>query len=156
MGIHNHWRNKQLGKNLITQEILCWEFLNKHPNQTWQWLGNKGYFYDYCHSFLKIDSHGQGLIMINNLFRLTPANMIACLDRLMHDNIQTAYLAINRFEIHAKNDLSLDYPDSMQKSIDLIVSQCQKKFKRLYDPIEVDARHFVGVHGLDVFVYENN
>ena len=156
MGIHNHWRNKQLGKSLLRQEILCLEFLDKHPDLTWQWSGHKGYFYDYCNSVFSIDRSGQGLIMINNLFRLTPANMISSLDRLMHDDIQTAYLAINRFEIHAKNDLSLDYPDSMQQSIDLIVSRCQKKFKRLYSPGEVDAKHFVGVHGLDVFVYEND
>jgi hypothetical protein len=156
MGINNHWRNKQLGTNLLKQEQICLEFLQAHRHLTWHWLGTKGHFYQYCQSILSTGITYQGLVCINDLSRLSPKNLVNALDCLMTDDIQAAYIAINRFEIIPINDLNLTYPDCLARSLDLIVDCCQKTLRRLYLPQQVDGRHFVGVHGLDVFVYESN
>lgn len=156
MGINNHWRNKQLGQNLLKQEQLCLDFVSRHQQLTWHWLGTKGYFYDHCKPLVSIGDPWQGLILINHLSALSPKNLVAEVDRVMTDNIKAAYIAINRFEILPINDLDLDYPDCLAKSIDLIMDCCERKFSRLNYPKHVDGRHFVGVHGLDVFVYESN
>ena len=154
MSINNHWRNKQVGKKLLKQEQICLEFLLAHQHLAWHWLGTKEYFYEYCQSNLSIKPPHQGLVWINYVSRLSPKNLVNAIDHVMTDNIKAAYIAINRFEIVPINDLNLTYPDCLEKSLDLIVDSCHKKLRRLYNPDQVDGRHFVGVHGLDVFVYE--
>lgn len=156
MSINNHWRNKQIGTNLLKQEQVCFEFLLSHRHLTWHWLGTKGYFYQYCQPTLITGIPYQGLVCINHASRLSPKNLVNSIDCLITDDIQAAYIAINRFEILSVNDLNLAYPDCLEKSLDLIVNCCQKKLRRLYHPQQVDGRHFVGVHGLDVFVYESD
>jgi len=156
MSINNHWRNKQLGENLLKQEQICLEFLLAHQHLSWHWLGTKGYFYQYCQANLSTEPPHQGLIWINHAFRISPKNLVQAIDRVMTDSITAAYISINRFEIVPINDLDLVYPDCIEKSLDLIVDSCRKKFRRLYNPNQVDGKHFVGVHGLDVFVYETN
>lgn len=156
MSINNHWRNKQLGKNLLQQEQICFEFLQMHKHLTWCWLGTKGYFYQYCTPTLAAGIPYQGLICINGLSMLSPKNLVNAIDCLITDNVKAAYIAINRFEMVPINDLNLTYPDCLEQSLDLIMQSCQKTLRRLYRPQQVDGRHFVGVHGLDVFVYESS
>lgn len=98
----------------------------------------------------------QGLILINRFARFTPKKLVDTINSLITDDIKAAYIAINRFEISAVNDLALTYPDSIEASLDLIMNCCTKNLRRLYKPKQVDGHHFVGVHGLDVFVYESN
>lgn len=156
MSIHNHWRNRQIGKNLLQQEKICFDFLSANKHLTWRWLGTRGYFYQYCQSTLSIGSPYQGVVLINNFSKFTPKKLVDTINSLLTDDIKAAYIAINRFEISAVNDLALTYPDCIEQSIDLIMNYCTKTLRRLYKPQQVDGHHFVGVHGLDVFVYESN
>lgn len=156
MKIGDSWRNKQVGKNLLQQEKICLDFLIAHRHLTWNWLGTKGYFYQHCQSTLSIGAPCQGLVSINYFRKLSPKKIVCAIDSLITNDIAAAYIAINRFEISAVNDLDLLYPDCLEQSLDLIMNCCNKKLRRLYKPQEVDNQHFVGVHGLDVFVYEAN
>lgn len=156
MSISNHWRNKQVGSNLLSQEIACLDFLQKHPTVTWTWLGTQGYFFDYCLDKIRVDTNANGIVAINHGMNASPKQLIHIIDSLLTDEIQCAYFAFNRFAIKPMNDLGLDYPDDIGDTIDLILSHCQKPLARLYHASEVDGRHFVGVHGLDVFVYERD
>lgn len=157
MSLNNHWRNKQLGKNLLRQEQICFEFLQGHKHLlTWHWSGTKGFFYQHCAPTLSEGIPYQGLVCINGVSGLSPKNLVNAIDRLITYNVKSAYIAINRFEIIPINDLNLTYPDCLEQSLDLIMQCCQKTLRRLYRPQQVDGRHFVGVHGLDVFVYESN
>jgi len=70
-------------------------------------------------------------------------------------NIQGAYMAINRYEFCVETT-NPDLPDSTEQCLDLIANRCNQAFRRLYVPDTIDGRCFVGLHGLDVFVYENN
>ena len=96
------------------------------------------------------------MVFVNYLTFETPGTVISNINKLLHDNIKAVYLAINRFEFRAVNDLQINYADDISDCIDQIVSHCGKSFTRLYHAPCVDNKHFVGVHGLDVFVYERN
>lgn len=156
MAINNHWRNKQLGKYWCAQEQACFDFLMRYQDLNWQWLGIKGQFYQDCSTLLSMQEPSQGLIWINHGSGLSPKNLVNSIDCVLTAAIQVAYIAVNRFDIVAVNDLDLVYPHCIEESLDLIMSCCDKKLRRLYRPQQVDGRHFVGVHGLDVFVYESH
>jgi hypothetical protein len=157
MSIINHWRNKQLGNRIASQEIKCFNWLNKFPNITWAWYGVQGNFFNFCKENLQIANKGNdGLIIINYPTRVSPGDFVHAINLLSTNNIQAAYLAVNRFEFKALNDLNIDYPDDVGDSLDLIVKHCNLPFERLNNPVEVDGMHFVGAHGLDVFVYARN
>jgi hypothetical protein len=156
MSINNHWRNKQLGNNLLWQEIQCLNFLKRHPTITWQWHGTKGNFFKFCQNQIKIDSSGSGLIVINYPTGVTAGQFVSTINQLLDSQPKSVYLAVNRYEFLSTNDLNIDYPEQIEDCINVIVSRCAKSFQRLYRPAQVDGKHFVGVHGLDVFVYENN
>jgi hypothetical protein len=103
-----------------------------------------------------VDNHGNGAIIINRFSQLSPKNLIQQLNTFAVPLLDVIYLAVNRYEILPINDLSLLYPDSIEESLDLIISQCKIPFKRLYCSLSVDGHHFVGIHGLDVYYYECN
>lgn len=154
MGINNHWRNKQLNHAMLWQELRCLEFCQQYPHVIWKWNGAPSHFFDVCKSVLNFGPNHTGLIIINTPGRVTVDNFVKYISSLCHDSIQVAYLAINRYEFRVEKP-NTDLPDTMEECINLIASQCHEKFRRLYIPAEVDGKHFVGVHGLDVFVYEN-
>lgn len=152
------WRDKQLGGQgvFLAQESVCLDFLKKHPQITWCWQGFQNNFYNHCQqhfSFNNVDYHG--LVIINSLIGVTPKHFVDYVDSLLHDRVQAAYLAINRYEFIPKNDLDIDYDDDIEVCIEQIVQHISKPFKKLdWDCPEVDGDHFVGMHGLDIFVYE--
>ena len=158
MSINNHWRNKQLGDSFLTQELICLDFLNKHQDLSWAWFGTQGSFFEHCRKTANIvNKNPTGLVIINSFTSLTPKQFVAQCNGLLTDSVQAVYLAINRFEFIATNDLHIDYHDSMTESIAQIVAHLNQPFKAIPDLTdEVDGRHFVGVHGLDIFTYENN
>jgi hypothetical protein len=158
MSINNHWRNKQLGTSLLTQELICLNFLNQHHDLVWSWQGEHNNFFKQCQQQFSIsDKNPTGLVIINALGRLTPCQFVIACNSLLTDSIQATYLAINRYEFLAVNDLNIDYADSLTESIQQIVMHIKKPFKPVNMAYtDVDGRHFVGVHGLDIFVYENN
>lgn len=156
MGINNHWRNKQLGTNILQQEMMCYEFLNRHKNLTWAWHGLRGNFYNHCRPQFNFSKNATGLVIINLPTRATPKEFVTIINSLITDSIQAVYLAVNRFEFNAINDLGIEYPSNMEQSIDLIVQHCCVTFQRINHSTMIDGHHFVGVHGLDIFAYENN
>jgi hypothetical protein len=103
-----------------------------------------------------LNNNGNGAVIINQFDQLSPKNLIQQLDNFSVQQLQVIYLAINRYYILPNNDLQLLYPDSIEESLDLIISHCKIPFKRLYCSLNVDGHHFVGIHGLDVYCYENN
>lgn len=156
MGINNHWRNKQLGQNLLWQELQCLNFVQQHPNIEWRWYGLKGYFFEVCNKLCTTSNQGQGAIIINFPMRVSVNNFIHTISNLIKEDIAVAYLAVNRYEFLPSDSCDFDFPDSLQETMDVIVNKCNPNFRRLYQPNQVDGKHFVGVHGLDVFVYEHN
>lgn len=156
MGINNHWRNKQIGNQLLSQEKCCLEFLEQHSNLTWKWYGTTGFFSNYCKNRFKFGNVNDGLIIINYPMRVSPKKFLSFVDSTISDQTEAVYLAVNRFEFVSLNDLNLDYPDDIGESINAIIQKSKYFFRRYYVPIEIDGKHFVGVHGLDIFVYERN
>lgn len=154
MGINNHWRNKQLKDSLLWQEIQCLEFCQQQ-NTTWAWHGVHNNFFNVCKKVLTFGPNHNGVIIINTPTRLTVDNFVNHVSSVLTSNIQTAYMAINRYEFLVQNT-NINLPDSIEQCLDIIANRCNPAFRRLYVPAEVDGKHFVGVHGLDVFVYENN
>jgi hypothetical protein len=156
MNINHQWRNKQLHDNLLYQEIQCLDFLKKHPDITWQWYGPRGHFFDVCKTKINIDTTGNGVVIINSPTKISVNSFIKMISAIVRNDIRVAYMAVNRYEFLVTNNTDICFPDSIDDSIELIASKCNPKFRRLYEPGVVDGKHFVGVHGLDVFVYENN
>ena len=156
MSINNHWRNKQLGNNLLWQEIQCLNFLKQHATLQWRWHGAKGNFFNFCLDKIDINDNGTGIIIINYPTRVTPGMFVKTINNLTKYRPSVVYLSVNRYEFVSVNDLNIDYPDQIEDCIDAVINQCCCPFKRLYRPQQVDGKHFVGAHGLDVFVYENN
>ena len=157
MGISNHWRNKQLADAFVQQELLCIDFVKQHSKLAWQWHGPRGGLYDYCAENFIMSDLGLGLLMVNYPSRATPKQFVDYINMLITADTQAAYLAVNRFDFVAINDLEIDYDDSIERSIEQIVEHICVPFQRLkFDCPEVDGNHFVGVHGLDIFTYERN
>lgn len=126
----------------------------QHTNVTWRWHGPLSNFYYFCKSSLPIDSNGNGAVLVNQFYQLSPKSIVERIEQITKGNLKTIYLAINRYEILPVNDLLLSYPESIADSLDLIVSKCSTPFKRLYSPLEVSGHNFVASHGLDIYVYE--
>jgi len=154
MSINNYWRNKQLNHALLWQESRCLDFCQQHKNITWKWYGSPNYFFDLCKSVLTVGPNNDGIIIINTPVRVSVDHFVKQISSLIQTNIKVAYLAINRYEFKV-DSIDSSLPDSPEQCLDLIANKCHKDFRRLYVPTEVDGNHFVGVHGLDVFVYEN-
>jgi hypothetical protein len=87
---------------------------------------------------------------------VSPRVFVETIDKLTEHQPSVVYLAVNRYEFLSVNDLHIDYTDRIDDCVDQIIKRCCCTFQRLYYPQQVDGKHFVGVHGLDVFVYENN
>jgi len=155
MSINNHWRNKQLSDNLLWQETQCLNFLKCYPNVSWQWIGQQDNFFKFCQQQVEIDNNGSGLIIINYPGRVSAGTFVNTINQLTDCQPSAVYLAVNRYEFLTVNDLNVEYPDQIENSIDTIISMCSFPFRRLYQPQQVDGKHFVGVHGLDVFINDN-
>lgn len=155
MSISNHWRNKQVQQNLLWQESKCLDFVTLHTGTQWSWHGKRGYFFDHCSKIIDINPQGHGTIIINTPVQVTIEQFVDKIDQLTRD-IKVAYLAVNRFEFRTNGILRTDLPDDMEQCVDIIISRCEKTWQRLYRADNVDGKHFVGVHGLDVFVYEHS
>jgi len=156
MNINYQWRNKQLHDNLLHQEIQCLDFLKKHQAIVWEWYGPRGHFFDVCKTEINVSTNGNGVVIINSPTRVSVDGFIKITSAIVRSDIQVAYMAINRYEFSVTDNTNICFPDNMNDSIELIASKCNPKFQRLYEPSTVDGKHFVGVHGLDVFVYERN
>lgn len=159
MPIYNHWRNKQISdqRALLKQEVRCFSWMEKQEPRIWYYQGIHGYFKTLIlESFSTVDTikNSTGVVMVN-LTVPSPKQFVQKLNSCLHDQ-QSVYISINRFNIPPINDLGIDYVPSLEGSIDQIMEHCALPFKRLYRPDAVDGHHFVGVHGLDVFVYEHN
>lgn len=160
MSINNYWRNKQLGHGFkfLQQEINCLNFLNKHKNLVWGWYGPSENFYSYCKdNFIVDNSNATGLVIINFPTRTSPKEFVQKINSLIDEKICAVYLAVNRYEFVSQNDLDIDYQDDIAKSVKQIVNHI--KIPLIADKIDsyhVDGKHFVGVHGLDIYKYENN
>lgn len=156
MSINNHWRNKQLNHSFLAQEKLCLDFLNKHQQLLWSWKGLRGNFFDYCKNQYQFSTqHPTGLVIVNYPTRVSPGQFVSAINKFVTDDIQAVYIAVNRYEFVAVNDLNIDYKETLSDTMDQIISLLNRPFKRHANFTNVDGRHFVGVHGLDIFTYEN-
>jgi len=158
MSIHTHWRNKQLGggNSMLWQETMCLDFLKQHSDISWQWYGQRGDFYHHCQQSVTVSNLGQGVVIINYPVQVTPKRFIDTINVLLDNNPPAVYLAINRYEF-IPTPLDQLWPESMAECMDLIVGQLQCPFTRVTDPsMDVGGFNFVGVHGLDIYTYENN
>lgn len=157
MNLFKNWRNKQLGTNpsILWQETLCLNLMEKYPSLDWSWHGNRGNFYSYCEQKFNMTAVGQGRIIINYPLRVTVSRFINTINILMHKNPQVAYLAINRYEFVPEE--GIDWQEELVDCIDQIVGRLNHKFVRLTPKnIDVGGFNFVGVHGLDIYTYENH
>ena len=153
MSINNHWRNKQLNHNLLWQESQCLDFCQQQQDVVWAWHGAQDYFFDRCQSELQFDGSATGAIIINIPTQVSVDQFVTQIRHILTPSVRTAYLAVNRYEFVVADTHDL-FPDTIEQCIDHIVAQCDTRFRRLYEPTQVDGAHFVGVHGLDVYVYD--
>lgn len=157
MQINQHWRDKQLGSNLATQEVLCLNFLQQYSALNWKMFGGSGYFHQCVSNLVDINqTNVQGLLFVNFFSHSSPGTMVRAINSLLSDEISVAYLAINRYSFVPVNDLNICYKDSMDDTVDQIVGFLNKPFVRVQHNIPNDNIHFVGIHGLDIFTYEHN
>jgi hypothetical protein len=157
MSLHNHWRNRQLGKDILPQEKKCIDFLSRHRNCRWRWEGSKGHFFHWCQDLISLDqTQYNGLILINYPSNVSPGEFVRTIDKLMRQDIKAVYVAINRYTFRPVNDLEIPNFNDISLAIDFMIGKCEKKFQRYYLSEHVDGHHFVGVHGLDVFIYEHH
>jgi len=157
MNINHNWRNKQLVDNFAQQELLCLNFMEKHKHLVWRWYGTNGYLHDYCKKhFVFSELCTSGIIIVNHPLRQTPKNFIQFINDTITDDVRAMYIAVNRFEFRPDTDLTDQWPEPLDECIDLIMSYCRLPLKRLYKHPSPDGYHFVGIHGLDIFIYENN
>lgn len=159
MNIANHWRNKQLGfsSGFLRQELVCLDFLNKNSDLTWAWTGSTGNFHAYCKDHFQFNSVAPtGLVIINFPIRQTPKQFVSIVNSLIFSDICAVYLAVNRYEFVSENDLEISYQHDLGDAIDQIVNYIKVPMRSAnFDRSQVDGRHFVGVHGLDIYTYEN-
>lgn len=157
MGINNHWRNKQLPNSFAQQETYCIDFIKKHSQLSWQWHGLRGKLFDYCSKNFTMSPTGNGLIIVNHPTAVTPKTFVTSINTLITEHTCAVYLAINRFDFVSVNDLNIDYHESLTQSIEQIVEKICLPLKSL-GPIgsDIDGKHFVGIHGLDIFTYERD
>jgi hypothetical protein len=160
MSVDNHWRNKQLGNTsgFLRQELFCLDFLNRNSNLVWAWHGISGNFYTHCRDCFQFDSESpSGLVIINFPIRRTPKEFVTIINSLISTDICAVYLAVNRYEFVAENDLKICYQHKLEDSVDSIVNYIKVPMRPAsFDRTQVDGRHFVGVHGLDIYTYENH
>jgi hypothetical protein len=157
MQINQHWRNKQLARNFSQQEFLCHNFLKKHKHLKWQWHGNKGHFYDFISSsFNIVENDPTALIFVNYFSSFSPGIIVNQINKLINQDILAIYLAINRYDFAAINDLNINYKEDIGDAVDQIVTFLYKPLQRVQHSIPNDNFHFVGTHGLDIYTYEYN
>ena len=134
---------------------MCYQYLLTQNNISWRWIGEEpDNFYQFCAKSLVVDQ-GQytGLVIINYSSQQTVSNYITTIKSMISQDVEHAYLAINRYDFAPGNDTGIEFPDQLSDTVDLIAAQCDPRFKRLYSALAVDGKHFVGAHGLDVYVF---
>jgi hypothetical protein len=154
------WRDQQLngfvslGSNhtvILQQEQVMLNFLSSCPPIRWCWQGNNSKFKQICSDRHTLDNdHYQGVILFGeSLARLTTSQLVNKI-KLAIDQVDYAYVGINRFELIA-HDLPISLPDSMEQSIDEVMKLAHPKFKRLHSYAEVDGNHLVAAHPMDCY-----
>lgn len=155
---HDSWRDRQLNgfslvesNSILAQEKVMLDFVTSQKSVSWCWMGNNTNFKSICRQHIVIDNeNAQGLIIYGKqLINLTTAQLITKLKKIIQ-NYSYVYAAIDRYEI-IKHDLDLELPDSMSQTLDLIMTQCHPRFKRLCTFDEVDGNHMVAAHPMDCY-----
>ena len=152
-------RDRQIGsfighdnkQTLLTQEKVMLDFICQFPHVRWFWAGDNNNFRLICADLVQIaDEDCDGIVLYGNaLHGLTVKNLVEKVKHLIFDK-KYVYLGINRYEIIA-NDFELDFPESLEDSIDFIVEKINPNFRRLARFPQVDGNHMVFAHPMDCF-----
>ena len=155
---HNRWRDQQLGgfagatsTDILAQEQVMLNFVKKHSNICWKWLGNDTNFKRICQQQFCIDTiNAQGVILFGKrLNQMTTKNLIIKIREITQD-VSYAYVAINRYEI-TLHDLDFELPNSIEDSLDTVMKYCDTQFERLHTFDQVDGNHMVAAHPMDCY-----
>lgn len=161
MGInYSVWRDQQLGglvsndttsHIILQQEKTMLDFLANCPTIKWNWQGDDTKFKQICSKLHNLDNVDyQGVILFGeSLTKLTTSQLVSKVKTII-DNVDYAYVGINRFELIA-HDLPISLPDDIEHSIDIIMNLIHPKFKRLRSYPEVDGNHMVAAHPMDCY-----
>jgi hypothetical protein len=155
---HAQWRDLQLNSfnkasdsSILLQEKVMLDWVTKYPNIVWKWAGNNTKFKTICQSLITVsDADYRGVIVFGQaLNQLTTSQLIKKVQSLIA-TVDYAYVGINRYEV-VQHDLELELPDSIESSLDLIMSMCHPDFVRLYQFSQVDGNHLVAAHPMDCY-----
>lgn len=143
----------------MSQEVICKKFINSCSADQWSWHGQSGEFRKHMEVTVKIcnNPNSDGLILINHPRKLSPKNYVDRVNLLLTHSIKYCYMAVNRYDFVACNDLNIDWAEDLAVCVDQIISHIVLPMRRISaSDWPVDGRHFVGVHGLDIYTYANN
>lgn len=156
---HDRWRDQQLGgfKNLsgshtiLEQESVMLNFVKTYPNVVWKWVAPNTKFKKICQKHITInDTNYNGVIIFGTVLdKQSSQSLITAIKKII-DLCDYAYVAINRYEI-IQHDLDIELPDRIDDSIDVIMSLCNTKFKRLHTFDQIDGNHMVVAHPMDCY-----
>lgn len=156
---HNLWRDQQLGGfkhlsgscTILEQESVMLNFVKTYSNVVWKWVAPNTKFKEICQQHITInDNNYNGVIIFGTVLdKQSSQSLITTIKKLIN-LCDYAYVAINRYEI-IRHDLDIDLPDRIDDSIDMIMSLCNTKFKRLYTFDQVDGNHMVVAHPMDCY-----
>lgn len=159
MNYHDTWRDRQInnfknltaGNVLLKQEKIMLDFVTKFTQARWRWVAPETEFFKICQQHIQItDSNSNAVVVfgpeLSDIDTATLVNRI----RNFTDDVDYAYIAINRYSI-TRNTLNIDLPDSIEQSLDSLVTLANPNFSRLASFENVDGNHMVFSHPMDCF-----
>ena len=155
---HNRWRDQQLSgfssifkqPVLLEQESRMLEFVRSCPGVQWLWQAPDTQFKQTVQEHASLGP-GTGIIVFGPVLdNLTTGQLIQQVGQLVA-NYSHAYVAVNRYEV-TRHDWLFELPDSIEHSLDQVMTRADARFRRLYTYDHVDGEHMVAAHPMDCYV----
>ena len=108
-------------------------------------------FKEICQQHITIhNTNYSGVIIFGPILHKQTSRSLVTTIKQIINLCDYAYVAVNRYEI-IQHDLNIVLPDKIEDSIDIIMEQCDSKFKRLHTFNQVDGNHMVAAHPMDCY-----
>jgi hypothetical protein len=153
------WRDTQIdsftnltGQTVILeQELVMLNFVTQFADARWTWLAPHNKFYDICKQHINIVDHDHSAVIafVPAISGINPFELVQKITDLTL-TVKYAYIAVNRYFIKSTAP-DCNLPDSIEDSLDILLSRCNPNFKRLANFKEVDGNHMVFAHPMDCY-----
>lgn len=157
---YTRWRDQQLQglscvfnqPPVLAQERVMLDFVLGQPCDQWRWFGTHNSFKDLVAQLVTLTDSAQapGVIVFGMVLECARLSQFRQRIHSLIDQVDFAYVAVNRYTI-IHNDMAMDLPDSMEQSLDLIMTSIDPRFRRLATFDQVDGAHMVAAHGMDCY-----